>query len=231
MKLGILFSIISLLLAVAALAHLGWFLLLLWPALSTVLVAGAYFGLGPGTYGKSSDGRLSLVNVAVLLPYLLYSRCAWYLLRLLKREPAWDELVEGIFIGRRLLNREFPDFIDHVVDLTCEFTEPRVARARSYYSFPVLDASVPRLEQLQNWVAQVATLTGAIYIHCAEGHGRTGLFAGALLLHRGDCATADEALRFARSKRPLVRLTRAQQAMLLDFQKQLGAQAPLRGRC
>lgn len=223
MKLGILFSVISLLLAVAAFTHQGWFLLLLWPALSTALVAGAYLGLGPGIYGKSLDGRLSLVSVAVLLPYLLYSRCAWYLLRLVRREPAWNELVDGILIGRRLLNREFPDVVDYVVDLTCEFAEPSAARTRSYYSFQILDASVPRLDQLQNWIADVARLSGTVYIHCAEGHGRTGLFAAALLLHRGDCRTAEEALTFARSKRPLVRLTGPQREMLLRFQKQIDA--------
>jgi protein-tyrosine phosphatase len=112
------------------------------------------------------------------------------------------------------LGREIPLDIDHVIDLTCEFPRPKTLREFSYHSFPILDGFVPSSAELQTWVANAAKLPGTIYIHCAEGHGRTGLFAAALLFELGQCASANDALQFVKSKRPLVRLGKRQQATL-----------------
>ena len=77
---------------------------------------------------------------------------------------------------------------------------------------------MPATDQLQVGVAQTATLNGTIYIHCAEGHGRTGLFAAALLVKLGYFNTVDDALEFVKSKRHLVRLGRRQLATLASTQ-------------
>ena len=61
-------------------------------------------------------------------------------------------------------------------------------------------------------------LEGTIYIHCAEGHGRTGLFAAALLVKLGQFDSTDDALEFVKSKRPLVRLGKIQLATLASTQ-------------
>jgi protein-tyrosine phosphatase len=50
-------------------------------------------------------------------------------------------------------------------------------------------------------------VAGTIYIHCAQGHGRTGMFAAAVLLSSGQAATPEEALRLVTSARPGVRLS------------------------
>src|SRR5690606_25392616 len=106
------------------------------------------------------------------------------------------------------------DDIQHVVDLTCEFNEPARLRERSYFSCPMLDGSAASAGQLRSWAEQVARLQGNIYIHCAEGHGRTGLFATAGLLCRREAETAEDALRIVRLKRPRVRLGREQMVVL-----------------
>ena len=121
-------------------------------------------------------------------------------------ETAYDQLTDNIYIGRRLLAHEFPDFVDHVVDLTCEFTEPKPLRNVDYHSFQILDGFIPQTAQLNQWIANTANLNGNIYIHCAEGHGRTGLFTAALLVELGNFNSAFDALEFVKSKRPLVRL-------------------------
>lgn len=219
MKYGLLFATVSTLLAAAALLHRGWQLLWLWPAVSFGVIAIGYLGAGPKVYGKSTHGVLSPFSQLLLLPYLLYLWTVWHVLRLVKREPAWHQLTDKVIIGRRLRSRELPCEIDHVVDLTCEFTEPSVLRSRSYRLYPVLDGVAPSPEQFRQWVSEVAALPGIVYIHCAEGHGRTGMFAAALLLARGEAKSAEEALAFVKSKRPLVRLGRQQVAALRALEK------------
>lgn len=214
MKYGIIFSVASVLFAVLAKSRGDLYFFFLWPALSFAIVASGYFCFGPRVYGKSQRGILSPVKVFLLLPYLLYSWSVWYGVRLVKRESAYDQLSENVFIGRRLMSHELPEHIDHVVDLTCEFTEPKRLRSRSYHSFQILDGFVPTCDQLCKWVETTARLSGNVYIHCAEGHGRTGLFAAALLLHRDDFQTVDDALQFIKSRRPLVRIGRQQLAVL-----------------
>ncbi len=219
MKYGVLFAIAAVLLLALALIQGGWRLILLWPAVSFGIVASGYLHFGPIVYGKSRHGLLSAGSQMLLLPYLVYLWSVWFLLRCIKQEPAFNQLTDTIFIGRRLLSHELPDNIDHVVDLTCEFNEPTALRSRSYRSFPILDGFVPSPEQLRQWTEHVAALSGNVYIHCAEGHGRTGLFAAALLLTIGHSATADAALQFIKSKRPMVRLRSQQTAFLITLDK------------
>lgn len=214
MKYGVLFAIVATLLVASAVLHGGWQWILLWPAVSLGTVAAGYLYVGPAVFGKSSRGVLSRFAQLFLFPYLLSVWFLWQSLRLVKREPAYHELTEGVFIGRRLLLHEYPNNINHVIDLTCEFNESGVARSATYYTFPILDGSVPAAFQLREWAMAVARLSGNIYIHCAEGHGRTGLFAAALLLVSGHSKTPDDALRYVMSRRPMVRLNRQQTAVL-----------------
>lgn len=194
--------------------HRGWLLLLIWPALSASIVAIGYFRLSPRIFGKSQSGLLAPVNQILLLPFLAYSWLAWHVIRLFSGEAAFAQLVDNVVIGRRLLSYELPDNIDHVIDLTCEFDEPIALRTRNYHSFQILDGLAPRPEKLAEWAQTALNLPGRIYIHCAQGHGRTGMFAAAMLLYGGKVATVDEAIRFIQSKRPLVRLNRAQMTTL-----------------
>ena len=214
MKYGMLFATVAVLLAASALLHRGWQVLLLWPAVSFGVVALGYLHFGPIVYGKSSRGILSPFSQLILLPYLLYLWSVWYALRLVKREPAFNQLTDSVLIGRRLLSHELPDNINHVIDLTCEFSEPNALRSTSYHLFPILDGFVPSPNQLREWVHEVAALSGNVFIHCAEGHGRTGLFAAALLLATGHSNTPADAIQFIRSKRPMVRLGHRQLAVL-----------------
>jgi protein-tyrosine phosphatase len=221
MKYGIQFAIVAFLLVTLAFSQRGWHFLLLWPAVSFAIVSLGYLHIGPRVYGKSNRGCLSPMTQLVLLPYLLFLWATWYAVRTVTREPAFNTLTENIVIGRRLLSHELPGDIDHVIDLTCEFNEPQSLRSLSYHSFQILDGAVPSPDQLREWVDRISKLSGNIYIHCAEGHGRTGLLAACMLMYLHHSQTPDESLRYIRSKRPLVRLGHRQLAVLNDFHKNL----------
>lgn len=216
MKYGALLALIAFLFAVLAITRQGMYWLLLWPALSFSVVFDAYLWSGPSVFGKSSRGVLSPVKQILLLPYLLFAWSVWHVLRLCSREPAYDRLTDRLLIGRRLLSHELPAEVDHVADLTCEFNEPRALRERSYRSFSILDGAQVSPEQLRRWADEVAGLPGTVYIHCAQGHGRTGMFAAAVLLSSGEAATSEEALQRVTAARPGVRLSAEQRQTLSD---------------
>ncbi|MEQ8855415.1 dual specificity protein phosphatase family protein [Gimesia sp.] len=227
MRIGFLLLLIAVLLVLAAGMHQGLRWLLLWPAFSFALVAAGYLGLGPRVFNKSQDGLVPLFNRCLLFPYLLYLNGVWHGTRLLRPEPPLNQLTENLFVSRRLLSHELPAEIVHVIDLTCEQSEPRAQRLRGYHCFPVLDREAPAVAALSEWIPQVAALQGPVLIHCAEGHGRTGLFTAALLLYTRQCGSVEESLRFIQSQRPLVRLSAAQRRVLQTFYEGLETAAPL----
>ena len=184
---------------------------MLWAATSFGITAIAYAGLGPRAYGKRPSGSLPLPYKIINLPYLLYTWVIWHMWRSLSREPAFNEVNAELVIGRRLLSSEAADNFDHYVDLTAEFDEPKSIRTRQgYLNLPILDASTPEIGKLRQALESVSN--GRTYIHCAQGHGRTGLFGLALLLHRGKAQSIEEGIRILQAARPELKLNREQLA-------------------
>jgi hypothetical protein len=187
----------------------------LWGSLAVGLVGLGYVGVGPRIFGKRSDGRMRPLNVLILAPYLLVLWSVWHLSRALRRESPFHELVEGITIGRRLLPGEFPEGIKSVVDLTAEFPESSsIRQGRDYRAFPILDGSPSTAAALEQIARAIVDMPGDVYIHCAEGHGRTALVATSLLLTRGDARSAGEAIALLLERRPLARMNAAQRKVL-----------------
>ncbi|MDC0711207.1 tyrosine-protein phosphatase [Stigmatella sp. ncwal1] len=211
MKYVLTFGVQALLLGGWALHVKGVGLLLLWPALSLLLVALAYAGAGARIFGKQPDGTLRLPALVALLPYLLLTWGVWHLARVFSREPPYAEVVPGLFIGRRLLPGELPPHISTVLDLTAEFIEPRdVREACRYRALPILDASTLPLASVVPVLRELAGLAQPLYVHCAQGHGRTGMIAAALLVARRQAPDVPTALALVQRARPGVRLSRAQ---------------------
>ena len=113
---------------------LGWMLrpwgfLAFWPAVSLAAVAGAYFGWGPGVYGKHG-GRLPAWRRMVLGPVLAGQWLSWR--HYSKRSRAWDVIAEGVWLGRVLTEHEarraIEDGVTAVLDVTGEFRAPRAFR-------------------------------------------------------------------------------------------------------
>ena len=218
MKYAIALGMMSVALAASAFMYPTAAIILVWAAISFGCVALGYGGLGVRVFGKGEDGRIPLGAKILLLPYLLYTWIVWHLYRLLSREDAYNRIEDDLVVGRRLLSAEVPDGFDHYIDLTAEFEDPAPIRCRdSYRSFPMLDASIPSDDELE--AVADATKLGRTYIHCAQGHGRTGLFALALLIHRGRIQTTDEGIELLKSLRPAINLNREQSRFIERYLK------------
>ena len=220
MKYAITFAMMSAVLAVGAFVYPAAAILLIWAAISFGCVALAYAGFGARVFNKGSDGRIPWLIKFLLLPYLFYTWIIWHVYRLVSREDSYNCIDDDLVVGRRLLTSEVPDGFDHYVDLTAEFEDPAPIRSKhSYRSFPILDASIPSEEELKSAVE--SALDGRTYIHCAQGHGRTGLFALALLNHRGQIDSAKDGIELLKSLRPAINLNRKQSCFIERYLTQM----------
>ncbi|HWX23078.1 MAG TPA: phosphatase [Candidatus Binatia bacterium] len=204
-----LLTLLGIVLIVLGLVERGWFLLAVWLG-GDFLILGVAHGRGAhGVFGKRANGTLPPWSWLLFLPLLLYSTAVWRLIRLFSREPAHNRVNEHLVVGRRLLASEVDGHFDNYVDLTAEFSEPPAIRKSSAYrSFPILDGGAPTPEELRTAVAGLRP--GRTFIHCAQGHGRTGLFALAVLLSSGLARNVEDSLRILTAVRPHVRLSREQ---------------------
>lgn len=210
MKHGVLFLVLGLMLcAMPWLYGGGWTWVLLWLGVNMLLLSLAYVRRDAGIFGKRSDGTLAASRVLIFLPYLLFTWAVWHLCRLLP-EPAVQRINDKLSIGRRLLPGEPPAGIDVILDLSSEFIEPAAVRkAARYVSLPILDATAPAPAALTTAIASLRP-DEHVFIHCAQGHGRTALAATALLLHRGEAKNIAEGLRLLKAVRPGVALAPSQ---------------------
>ena len=216
---GIVFLLLAAGMATAGVMFGGWHLLLLWPVVGFGLAGAAYVGVGPRVFGKQPSGRMLWWTTVLMLPFLLFTWAVWHVARLLSREPACHEVCPGLWLGRRLLPGELPEQVKTIVDLTCEFPEPRaIVRDAEYVCLPTLDATAPGRDGLLRLLTRIRDLPGGIYVHCASGHGRSALVAAALLLVRGRASDAKEALELVRKARSGVRLQPSQFRLLESIQ-------------
>jgi hypothetical protein len=174
-----------------------------WPTVSLLTVAVGYAALGPALYQKV-DGKLGWTSRLLLGPALLgqHASLHWYA----RRCRPWDAVTDRLWIGRKLTGAEATAArsagVAAVVDLTCEFTEPRPFRTLSYLHLPTLDLTAPTQPQLDAAVAFVAEQAGIVYVHCKAGYSRAAVVVAAYLLASGGAASADEAIDLIRRARP-----------------------------
>ena len=202
-------TLLGVVLVIFGLVERGWFLVMVWFGCD-FLVLGIAHGRGwHRVFGKRANGTLPIWSWLVFLPLLIYTAIVWHLVRLFSREPARNAVTDQLVVGRRLLSFEVEGEFDNFVDLTAEFSEPSsIRRSPSYCSFPILDGGAPSPEALRAVVTSLRP--GRTFVHCAQGHGRTGLFALAVLLSSGVVRSVDDGLRMLTAVRPAVRLNRAQ---------------------
>lgn len=213
-------TLLGAVLLATGLSERGSYWLLAWLGGNFLVLGLAHFRGQPGIFGKRADGTLPLWSRIVFLPLLLYSGLVWRLLRRVSRSTAFNVVNDRLVVGRRLLPDETTFQFDQVVDLTAEFQEPEFLRdAPGYRCFPILDGGAPTPEALHVAVARLGT--GRIFIHCAQGHGRTGLFALAVLLQSGAVGSVEEGLRLLTAARPGIRLNREQRRCLDSFAREL----------
>jgi protein-tyrosine phosphatase len=198
----------------------GWFFIIVWLGCDFP-VPGIAHGRGSHrVFGKRTDGTLPVWSWLGFLPLLIYTTAVWHLIRVFSREPWHHAVTAQLSVGRRLLASGLEGEFDNFVDLTAEFSEPSAIRCSpSCLSFPVLDGSAPTPEALR--AAVVSLRPGRTFIHCAQGHGRTGLFALAVLLSSGAARTVGDGLRMLTAVRPGIRLSRDQQRCIEIYAQNL----------
>jgi hypothetical protein len=210
--------LLGLVLIPIGLVERGWMLLAVWMGGDFLILGIAHARGFHRIFGKRPDGSLPLWSWLVFLPLLLYTSAVWHIFRMASLESAQNVITEDLVIGRRLLPGELKGEFVNYVDLTAEFPEPVAIRWRDgYLSFPVLDGSAPRPDALREMMNCLRP--GKTYVHCAQGHGRTGLFALAVLLKSGDVQTIDEGLEKLRRVRPGINLTAIQRRCIEEFAK------------
>ncbi|MES2706982.1 MAG: tyrosine-protein phosphatase [Verrucomicrobiota bacterium] len=186
---------------------------LFWLGASFLILGMAYLAGRPGLLGKRADGTMAWWSRGLLFPLHLYIHSVWHLCRIFSREPAVCRVTPRLSVGRRLLASEIPSDVELIVDLTAEFPEPAgVREGRDYRLFPMLDATAPDADRLREFIASLPD--APTFIHCAQGHGRTGLFAMVFLVHRGVCASLPEAETLLTAARPGIRLNGEQRAFI-----------------
>jgi protein-tyrosine phosphatase len=208
--------VVGLLLIVLGWVDGGWALLLAWLGGDFVALGVAHWLHAHRLFGKRSDGTIPLWRWGLFLPYLAYYGAVWHLLRLLSREPACSPITKTLAVGRRLRASELEQSFDNYVDLTAEVVEPAaIRRTPAYRCFPILDGAAPTPEALRQSVTSLRP--GRTFVHCAQGHGRSGLYALAILLSSGVARTVVEGLQMLRAARPGIALNREQQQCIRAF--------------
>lgn len=216
MRYSILLGILGLLLVAAGLQAGTWGFLLYWLALDFIILGFAHARGKHRIFGKAADGTLPWWSWLLYLPLLAYTSFIWHLVRTFSRERVVDRVNDGIFVGRRLLPGELKEACTRYIDLTSEFQEPgEFRKPPGYFCFPILDASAPSPDQLAKAVEEVGS--GPVFIHCAQGHGRTGLFTLALLISRGEVRSVEEGLALLTKIRPGIGLNAQQMSCIRDF--------------
>jgi len=216
MKYSITFLILGGLVSYLAISLGGWWHLLHWFSLCCFAQSAGYTGLGPRVFGKRPDGRIPTWSKIIHLPYLVYSKCIWQINRLLSRENPTDIVSDDLILGRRLRADELPAHVANYVDLTSEFEDPvQIRKTTNYVNLPILDAGVPSRDALHSAIAQLKP--GTTFVHCAQGHGRTGLFALALLAYRHRIRSFDEGMHLLKSARTGVGLNKTQEKFIRNY--------------
>ncbi|MBI4423821.1 MAG: dual specificity protein phosphatase family protein [Elusimicrobia bacterium] len=204
------FFAVSGMLAWLAFERAGWSLALLWPAANCAAVGAAYFGAGGRVFGKARDGSMRGPRSWAMLPFLAVVWAVWRLQVALSPERCWDEPAPGILLGRRPRRGEHPPDLELVVDLTAEFPKPGYhPGSAGYRCLPTLDAFVPEEASFLALLEEAARAR-RVFVHCANGHGRSAAFAAALLLRRGLASEVGEAMALIRRARPACRLNPVQ---------------------
>lgn len=194
----------------------GFWPLLVWPGISNLVVGVGYFWGSAALFGKRRDGSRAIWAQVVLLPYTLFALFVWRVQSAVISQPAYHIVNERLIAARRLMAHEMPADVSIVLDLTCEFRDPAAIRSREgYRCLPILDGGSVSAEELVAVLRGLAPEVGTrILIHCAQGHGRTGMVAAAWLVLHGYARTAEEAVAMLQAVRPGVRLRRGQWEVL-----------------
>lgn len=224
MKYSLTFALLGALVCYWAVSIGGVWHILIWIAISFWILSAGYAGIGPKIFCKGPAGTIPLWIKIIHLPFLLFSWLIWHCSLILNRENPFDKVGDDLILGRRLSANELPPYIVNYVDLTAEFEDPiEIRQSTNYISLPILDASIPSAQGLISALSRLRS--GNTYVHCAQGHGRTGLFALALLTTQGSVRSFEDGFSLLKQARPGIGLNTAQERFIRKFISEQGVPA------
>jgi protein-tyrosine phosphatase/membrane-associated phospholipid phosphatase len=204
-RIGAYYAIGAILAVALAFLYLPWTAIMLWPAFSLAVAAGAYWGLSPVIFRKT-DGCLPFSTCLLLWPNLAGQYLS--LRHYLRQSDAWNQVTERVWIGAHLGEKQALQCVragvTAVLDLTAEFSEARAFRDVAYCNIPVLDLTQMSNEQLGKATEFIARHSddGIVYVHCKIGYSRSAAAIGAWLLSSGRAVSVEQALRILKLARP-----------------------------
>lgn len=176
-----------------------------WPTLALMIVVLAYAALGVGALQKDQQGRLTPAAWLILLPWRtgMMLSMRYYTRRLSAISP----IIDGVFFGSY---PRMPPEQRAVLDLTSEFSRPRVLHGVAYQCVAMLDLVNPDevvLRVAVDKLEQLRTTQSSVLVHCALGLSRSALVVTAWLLQRYPELTLAQAVAQVRKARPQVVFT------------------------
>ncbi|BAY84289.1 hypothetical protein NIES267_37850 [Calothrix parasitica NIES-267] len=193
-------------------------LIIFWSGISFITLGIAYAGLDYKVFGKQKNGKINKWSLILMLPYLLLTWAVWHIQRIISQEDCCNQIVPGIWLGRRPYINELPNNISLIVDLTAEFSEPsNVISGKTYICVPTLDTYVPNKRVFNELIQKIAAWEGNVYIHCALGHGRSATVAAGVLIVKGFVNNLEEAEKLLKTARPKIKFSQAQRELLKNF--------------
>lgn len=232
MNRGILYGLLAVLLV-----WMGWsstsvlLRVLVW----WIAVGAAWFALGYVSgrgelLFKSPRGRLPIAIKIVLMPLLFGVGIYNVIARSLDSSPAFQEIREGVWLGRRLLPSDFAHIreleIGAVLDVTAEFdalSEIHLLAHMQYLNIPVFDHDRMRLGQLQravSWMHEQRNAGKSVLVHCALGQGRSVMVLLAFLKTLSPESSYEELLTEVKGIRASAKPNSRQMASLRRFETQ-----------
>lgn len=188
----------------------------LWPALSTLIVAVGYAGVGVDVFQKDAKGRLSLSARILLLPYLVGVRLSKYMF--CRRLPHTAAIHGGIYLGAFPLTEVQQSA---VLDLTAEFHR---AAPSVWHAYPLMDLVAPderTLYQCVETLNQLRQSHETVLVCCALGLSRSAVVVAAWLLAERIVSNVQDAVELICAQRPQVVLTQRHLGVLEQFQERL----------
>jgi hypothetical protein len=181
-------------------------LLWIYPLISAAILTIAYATNNPKLIiGKVSTGNINYPLAIINFPWLFITWSIWEIQAKLSSEDLINQIAgSNIYIGCYPKYSEIDQF-DLVIDLTAEFCSHK-GQATAYLCVPNLDGM-----PLGNVVFPTGiTLGSKIFIHCAQGHGRTATYTSLLLAHLGITRSSIEALSLILHCRPAAKPSKTQ---------------------
>ncbi|KAI0491493.1 hypothetical protein KFK09_025753 [Dendrobium nobile] len=177
----------------------------------------------PLIFGKGSNGKFPLWSKILFFPFLFLVRVYAFFKRLKRREPIYNKISEGLYVGGWPSSKKhLPPGDPAVIDCTCELPRSSVVSEDAYLCLPTWDTRAPQPSQIETavrWASKMWAQKKPIYVHCAFGHGRSVCVICAVLVTLGVTEDWKAAEKLVREKRPKISMNALHRKHLEEWSK------------